>query len=158
MQEPAMVMESLEAYVAAVRADHHHQGSLVHGVRAALASGAGSNWSEPSVKAVVKHLEVLQKHLQEHFAREEEGGYLEEALVHAPRLKTEAKRLLAEHPQLLKRFAAAVAAAGSSRTTHAQWPSLAKQLNDAVDALVAHELGENRLLQQAFTTNLDLDE
>jgi len=152
-----MVVESLEAYVASVRADHRHQGSLVHHVNAALANGAGSNWNQTSVDEIITSLDALHEHLGHHFSREEEGGYLEEALVHAPRLQTRASQLMAEHPPLLKQFGDLVAAAKRRKDDKAQWPSLAKDLTKAIDDLVKHELRENQLLQEAFATDLNLD-
>ena len=153
-----MVVESLQAYVASVRADHRHQGSLVHHVRSALASGAKSNWDQASVQQILASLDELHQHLGQHFAREEEGGYLEEALVHAPRLKDQAAQLMAEHPQLLKRFGDLLTAAKNGKQEQPQWPLLASDLNKAIDELVKHEMGENQLLQDAFAADLNLDE
>jgi len=153
-----MVVESLHAYVAAVRADHRHQGSLVHHVRSALASGASSNWDQASVQQILASLDEIHQHLEQHFAREEEGGYLEEALVHAPRLKSQAAELMAEHPLLLKKFGELVAAAKSGKKGQPQWPLLASDLSKAIDELVRHEMGENQLLQDAFAADLNLDE
>ena len=153
-----MVVESLQAYVASVRADHRHQGSLVHHVRTALASGAESYWDQASVQRLLTSLNELHQHLAQHFAREEEGGYLEEALVHAPRLKDQAAQLMAEHPPLLKKFGDLVAAAQSGKPEQSKWPSLASDLKKAIDELVKHEMGENQLLQDAFAADLNLDE
>ena len=153
-----MVAESLQAYVASVRADHRHQGSLVHQVHSALASGANANWSKASVQQIVIALDALHRHLGHHFAREEEGGYLEEALVHAPRLQSRASQLMAEHPTLLTQFGDLVEAAKSPKQDAAQWPSLASDLNKVIGDLVRHERGENQLLQDAFAADLNLDE
>ena len=153
-----MVAECLQAYVASIRADHRHQGSLVHHLRSALASGAVSNWNQASVQQIIISLDALLAHLGYHFAREEEGGYLEEALVHAPRFQARASQLMAEHPSLLKQFAALVTTAKNTSQQKAPWPSVANDLNKAIDELVGHELRENQLLQEAFAADLNLDE
>lgn len=153
-----MVAEILQAYVASVRADHRHQGSLVHHLRSALARGAESSWDQASVKQILTSLDELHQHLKHHFAREEEGGYLEEALVHASRLQSQAAQLMAQHPPLLKKFGDLIAAAKSWKQGQSQWPLLARDLNKAIDELVGHEMGENQLLQEAFAADLNLDE
>ena len=153
-----MVIEILQAYVSSIRADHRHQGRLVHNLRSALENAARSKWSKASTAQIVDYLAVLRDHLAVHFAREEEGGYLEEALVHSPELQPEANRLMDEHPHLLTQFDALLGTARAKAGEPAPWPALAKELNAVIRELVTHELDENKLLQDAFAADLYLDE
>lgn len=132
--------------------------ALVSHLRSAVVSGAGSNWNQASVQQIFTCLDALHQHLGRHFAREEEGGYLEEALVHAPRFQARASELMAEHSLLLERFGSLVATARGAVGKPAVWPGIAKDLNEAIEELVRHELEENRLLQESFAANLDLDQ
>ena len=153
-----MVIEILQAYVSSICADHRHQGRLVHNLRCALENAPRLKWSKGSTAQIVYCLAMLRDHLATHFAREEEGGYLEEALVHSPVFQSEANRLMDEHPQLLKRFDALLEMAKAEADEPARWPAIAKEVNEAVNQLLTHELDENKLLQGAFTADLYLDE
>lgn len=153
-----MVIEILQAYVSSIRADHRHQGRLVHNLRCALENAARLKWSKASIAQIVDCVAILRDHLATHFAREEEGGYLEEALVHSPGFQSEANHLMDEHPQLLTRFDVLLEMAKAKADEPARWLAMAKEVNEAINQLLRHELDENKLLQDAFTADLYLDE
>jgi len=92
----------------------------------------------------------LGDQLIRHFALEESGGYLCEALLHAPQLVRRANDLLAQHPKMARQArslaAEPVAAAGGDwwGETHQRFTAFAHELRE-------HERREDRLLQEAYT-------
>jgi hypothetical protein len=112
-------------------------------------SGAG--------RTAVVHLFVeLEQRLPEHFAFEERGGYLSDALAIAPRLSKWAAQLAEDHPIFLEQLRELVrdaheAAADDSRQP---WEQIAVRVQKLASALGEHELEENRLVQQAFSEDI----
>jgi len=77
-----MTDETHQAYVAAFGAEHHELRHLVHALHEALREERP--WSHEAATEAVELLAALHTHLEHHFAQEEDGGYLEEALNLAP--------------------------------------------------------------------------
>lgn len=97
----------------------------------------------------VSLLDDAHSRLVRHFAFEEEGGYFRDMLRRSPRLRPRAKRLLAQHPELLERLERVRELASEATAAPA-----ADALQEAFGAFLAlyeeHEQGEEDLLQEAF--------
>jgi Hemerythrin HHE cation binding domain len=139
--------ENCHAYVEHLQHEHGrlHRLLLEIGHEVAAASGA----CQPA--DVIAHLEQrltdLRRQLQTHFAEEESGGCLEEAVTRCPSLSEDCKAILAEHPLLDKVLEQLLAQARDKSVSGADlqrdYGTFAKKLHE-------HEAAENRLLQMAF--------
>lgn len=151
-----MAEKASSAYLDAMQAEHREVGKLIHAVEAAFATAALQGWKGSGTSQVVEPLIALRDFMRGHFAQEEEGGYLEEALSHAPRLCVQASQLERQHPQLLAKISDACDLAGKRRDDPSVWPSIQEDARAAIKELLAHEAGENQLVQQAFNTDLGM--
>lgn len=104
------------------------------------------------------HLTQLHEHLARHFAHEEHGGWLEEAVVRLPRLATQFTTLEKQHADLLARLAALGEKLKTLAVEADQWPAVAGEFEAFAKQLVAHEACEERILEQGFNQDLDLCE
>jgi hypothetical protein len=102
---------------------------------------------EDSFAQVGQRLADLRQQLQAHFAEEEAGGCLEEAVSRCPRLGVDSNAILAEHPlldQMLEQLLV------QTRNSTAPPADVQKDFQVFAERLRAHESAENRLLQMAF--------
>ena len=107
------------------------------------------------IAALGKRIDDLRRQLQTHYAEEETGGCLEEAVTRCPSLASDTKTILEEHPQLdrmLERLAAQTSdPAARPADVQQSWQLFSKKFH-------AHEAAETRLLQMAFGADAaDLD-
>jgi hemerythrin len=137
--------------VAAFDAEHRELNHLVQETRQFVIHMPFSGETAEQSRHVLSR---LRAHLEHHFAQEEQGGYLEEALVHAPRYSSHASRLLAQHPVMLGRVSDVLTLAGSGDFTEARWPKVQQEVSKLLKELLAHEAGENQLVQRAFNTGV----
>ncbi|HUY33527.1 MAG TPA: hemerythrin domain-containing protein [Pirellulales bacterium] len=151
-----MTDESHRAFISAFGTEHHELRQLVQAIRAVVRDERP--WSHEAVAEVVELLASLETHLHHHFAQEEAGGYLEEVLSLAPRFSDEVAELLRQHPQMLDKTRLVYKTAGRAVHESSAWPQLKRELRELIEALIAHESEENKIVQQAFNTGLeDLD-
>src|SRR5688572_13350252 len=87
-------------------------------------------------------LSQLGEYLRQHFAHEEEGGYLEEAIAHLPRLGPPADKLERQHGALLHRWSRVEECLHAAHTVDS-WETLKSEFSRFADLLEAHEQGEN---------------
>jgi hypothetical protein len=108
---------------------------------------------------LVAHLGVrianLCTQLQAHYAEEEAGACLQEAVTRCPSLAMNARTILGEHPELVRMLEhiAAQTSATATKPSEIQqaWQMFSKKFH-------AHEAAETRLLQMAFGAEAaDLD-
>jgi hypothetical protein len=148
-----MTDETQRAYVAAFGAEHHELRHLVQTLHETLRDDCP--WSREAATEAIKYLGALNAHLEHHFAQEEAGGYLEEALTIAPRFSAEAAELLRQHPRMLETTRQVRGTAGRAAVEPAVWPHLRRELQELIKGLMAHEFAENKIIQQAFNTGLE---
>jgi len=136
-----------------VMAEHNELFRRVTDLRSRLAGAAPT---PAVVAATVADLAELRRHLATHFAREEEGGLLEESVARLPRLAAAAGGVLRQHPGLLGRLDALVArlAAGNAGA----WTAGAADFAAFAAALHDHERAENAVFQEGHVEDLDLDD
>jgi hypothetical protein len=123
---------------------------MLHHLELAL-DEASASWTAPKAKLLVGQVEQLGECLDSHFSREEEGGFLDDAMAVAPRFGTEADRLLDEHAQLLTCIRELIRVGRENiESNHADWQSFAALVRSTIRRLLSHEARENNLLQRAF--------
>jgi ABC-type transporter Mla subunit MlaD len=152
-QEDTVIGQEYFTFAKAFQAEHRELGGVLQRLRRAL--GNGRPWSASAARDASRAIEELQAHLHHHFAQEEEGGYLEQALAAAPRFSGQAAELLKQHPIVLAQVAQAVRTARRATSDATAWPVLKEQVKRLVGSLVAHEKAENSIVQEAFNTGFE---
>lgn len=152
-----MTEQIITAYVERVRSEHRELQGLVHQVRRALAVAARAGWRDLTVSPLVETLKQLQGYMEHHFAQEEAGGYLDEALIQAPRFSHEAERLMRQHPQLLQQVRELLVEIPGCQQRPALWCGFEAHAHAALQQVLAHEAAENQILERAYNTTLDVE-
>lgn len=113
--------------------------------------GALSQAGQPasSIAHLGPRLADLRQQLKAHYAEEESGGCLEEAVTRCPSLSGETKAIVAEHPVLDRMLEQLVA---QTRKPAVSTADVQRDYRTFAEKLHAHEAAENRLLQMAFGT------
>jgi hypothetical protein len=150
-----MVGEEALAFAAAFEAEHREMRQLVHALRDAV--NRNRPWSREVAREAVHAVEAMQTHLRHHFAQEEAGGYLEQALAMAPRFNDEAQVLLAQHASMLKLIDQVDQVAQGAIEDAELWPQVKLQVKELLRKLLAHESAENRIVQQAFNVGIEAE-
>jgi hemerythrin len=143
MAEPKVDSDFLKK----IKQEHAELGRLVSELRAALAD-------QGNVAALSALLERLKAELVEHFAIEEAGGYFNEVLTEAPRLKANADLLLGQHEELMQKLKSLCNAAKHAAVSEEKWAQLVANANGFIASLIEHERGENYLLQEAYERDI----
>lgn len=136
-----------------IRAQHEHLTVLLSELLEAAEEAASSAGEGARVKTVSKLTELAMM-LPEHFAHEEEGGYLRDALALAPQLSRRAETLEREHGELTRQLEGARAETRNAAASEALWRDAGHGVRSLVEALKAHEHAENELVRQALTEDL----
>lgn len=103
--------------------------------------------TQDSLAHLARQLTDLRQELQAHFAEEEAGGCLEEAVTRCPSLGIESKAILAEHPRLDRMLEKLL---GQTQNLLASPAEIRRDYQAFAEQLRAHDAAENRLLQMAF--------
>ena len=100
-----------------------------------------------------EQLRALELRLRSHMSREEEGGWMQEVLEHAPHLAREVRRLREEHSQLKTGFSDLVQRA---RRIAEVWQDdrFRARMKGWIHAMRAHEMRESALLQEAYLRDI----
>ncbi|MGD9648040.1 MAG: hemerythrin domain-containing protein [Pirellulales bacterium] len=142
------------AYVQQVKAEHYGLEQLLHQLEDAFAAARGNGWPTKAIPQLVKLLTDLREEIERHFAQEEVGGYMEEALSLAPRFSGQAQALLKQHGELSQAVRALLAKTRDPKLV--DWSGLHAELQTLLKKLKAHEAGENRIVEAAFNEDLGL--
>jgi hypothetical protein len=97
---------------------------------------------------VADRLIALRTRLAEHFAFEEQGGYMAAVLDHAPQLHRTVGELLAEHRQLAEGLDSLIEAAHAA-AAGGHLEEFTGRVKEWAARLRRHEARENRLVQDA---------
>jgi hemerythrin len=136
-------------YVDHLIAEHRRLHKLLRQTRSAIVSSLEPD-VEPSFAEIARVLARLRGELEQHFAQEERGGCLEEAVSRCPRLATEAKRIEAEHPQILADLDRLLSDAQELPPTRPNQLAIQHAYDRLHQRLRIHEKAENNLLAQGF--------
>ena len=135
------------AYLEHLQAEHHRLNCCLLGIRHQFAKLNRSTQPPDALAGLIKRLEDLMRELRSHFAEEEAGGCLEEAVARCPGLGPQAKDLMDEHPQFTRALGQLLANMNERAANPEAWR---KQFEAFARELKAHECAENRLLQTAL--------
>lgn len=144
--------EEWVSYVNHLRTEHKHLRRTVQAVDVVLRK------EKVVPKDLVAPLEELADELSHHFAEEEEGGCLDEAVSVCPSLGPQVNRSKAEHAELrqagesiLQKGKASAADKGQSETAaNGAISELRETFADFARRLLAHENAESEVMRQAF--------
>ena len=143
-------------YVEHLLAEHRRLHNMLRLARAALRHSAGPD-RDATTADIVRILRQVREEIAHHFADEEAGGCIEEAVSRCPRLSAEANRVQAEHPELLNRLDALIADVLDSGHTVANRIAVQREFDELSQLLHAHEAAENDLLRQGFGVQVNGD-
>ncbi len=103
----------------------------------------------------------LQGHIETHFAREEQGGWLEEAVIRAPHLAHRLTLLEREHTPLRQQLAKLVEFVATADCvadcTAGRLAQLQKDFDHFVAKLLHHEAEEEQVLAEGFNEELEIE-
>ncbi len=105
---------------------------------------------------IASALTALRDHMAEHFHLEETGGFLEECLARLPRLASDVRQVLDEHPGLLSEANRLIQASSRGDIPAAGWSTLCHDVDQFATHLLDHERRENRVMQQGYNEDLGL--
>lgn len=135
------------AYAEHLQREHHRFNQLLGQIGHEVAQLAGQGEQQATIARLGKRLTDLHHELQSHYAEEEAGGCLEEAVTRCPSLAKDSKSILEEHPQLNRMLAHLIA----QTTDPAVKPTeLQQEWQAFYSKIQIHEAAETRLLQMAF--------
>lgn len=150
-----MIDQEYLAFAAAFQAEHRELRRLLQALRHALAKDRV--WSQELAQEAFGIVEALDTHLHGHFSKEEEGGYLEQALAVAPRFSDEAQRLLAQHAVMLAEVKRVLETARRAISVQEAWLQLQAEARELMQKLVEHETAENQIVQQALNSGIEAE-
>jgi hemerythrin len=143
--------ESL-TYVNYMLAEHRRLHRLLRLARQSIAAdNHGEDWTE----RVVKLMRDLRDELRCHFAQEEEGGCLDQAVSFQPRLSPDMAHVQQDHPRLLLAIDRLIAQAQDCRNDLADRMAIEVAFDELCRDLHAHEAAENDILRKGFGVDLE---
>ncbi|MEI6257637.1 MAG: hemerythrin domain-containing protein [Planctomycetota bacterium] len=107
---------------------------------------------------VLESLHHLRDHLHDHFAQEEKGGFLEEAICRVPRLSAAVQSIISQHPGLLAQLDELINALDASSEPTPAWSRAGHAFETFSEHMTAHERAENAAVQEGYNEDLGLVE
>lgn len=150
--------EECFAFAEHLHLEHHRLNELLREIAHGVAQLGPPADKRPVFDPLVQRIAHLRQQLLAHYAEEEAGGCLEEAVTRCPSLAGDVKSVVAEHPQLDEMLKQLLAQAADPAVTPA---ALAQQWQAFYKRIQAHEATETRLLRMAFgseTAETDVEE
>ena len=140
------------------RAEHGELHQLLDAVRKQIC-GCLSHENKPDKQqnCLNKTMEQLRDHIETHFAHEENGGWLEEAVAQAPFLAHQLTLLERQHGPLREQANQLVTLAGKVKDDTGVAEMVKHEFEAFVGALVTHEAEEERILCKGLNEDLDLE-
>jgi len=136
-----------DAYLKHLQAEHHRLNCALLEIRHWLEASWPTTQPDAPQDFLIGRLEGLLMELRSHFAEEEQGGCLEEALARCRSVGPNVQVLMAEHPALTTALEELIARLKCRTIDRATCRRL---LEDFAARLKAHECAENSLLQFAL--------
>ncbi len=144
------------SYLEQVRAEHYGLEQVLHQLTETMATAQAQQWPASSTRHLVVLLTELINQMECHFAQEEVGGYMEEALSRAPRFSAQVAVLLRQHAEFANELRDLLARSQGGGDNPEFWKQLRAELQALLKRLKAHEAGENRIIEAAFNEDLGL--
>jgi hemerythrin len=137
-------------YVKAL-AEHRELSSLVKTIETRLRDALGTEAAREAAQRELPELfNRLWAYLRQHFAEEEAGGLLDEAISRLPRLGPQVTALERQHEPLLRELGQLLAKVQQCGCSEEKWQCIARELKAFTESLRTHEAAENRLAAEAF--------
>ena len=149
--------EECRPYINHLLAEHRRLHGMLARARAAVRQMNGPD-RDATLYDVAHILEQVRTELAQHFAEEEQGGCMEEAVSRCPRLAEDANRIEREHVQLLAEIDRLIAEAKDGPENFAARIAVERDFDELCTQLHAHEAAENALLREAFGAGINGDE
>jgi hypothetical protein len=149
-EDHTMFNEQSRAYVNHLMAEHRRLHRMLVIARAAMATD-NPDWLAQFIRVLVD----IRAELKCHFAEEEGGGCLDQAVSFLPSLSPEMRQIELEHPQLLATLDTLLAQAKDCRDTPADRVALRLAFEELCHALHAHEAAENDVLRKGFHVHME---
>jgi hypothetical protein len=146
--------DECRCYVDHLIAEHRRLHRMLRVARNAIMPLGAATGNVPAAD-IVKLLGEVREELQHHFAQEEGGGCLEEAVSRCPSVSDEARRIEAEHPRLLETIDRLISQARDSDRSVQGRIEIAREFDELCAQLDAHEGAENALLRKGFGVNVN---
>ncbi|MCE9606383.1 MAG: hemerythrin domain-containing protein [Planctomycetia bacterium] len=113
--------------------------------------------STARIAELTEFVSALRDRLARHFEQEENGGYLEEAIVRVPQIAPQAAILQRQHGEFLAAADEMLDHARAADAAPLVWANLKADYALFAKRLNAHEAAENSLLSRAFNEDSGLD-
>jgi hypothetical protein len=149
--------EECRPYIEHLAAEHRRVHKMLREAHSAIVWSGGPD-RDTSSEDLVKKLRHVRQELEHHFAQEEAGGCMDEAVSRCPRLSAEVKRIEAEHPDMLNELDRLIAQALDATASVASRLAIERGFDDLYHQLLAHEAAENAVLREGFGVNFNGDE
>ena len=107
-----------------------------------------------SREEIVDEFSRLRDHLADHFLDEEEGGFFTNLVQRMPHHAERIEALRMEHVARLHDLDGLIDDAANQPICPDWWEDLARRFHEVSRLLMAHELTENELLQEAYGLDL----
>lgn len=107
-------------------------------------------YGSPQFGQLGDRISAIRKVIADHFALEEEGGYMAGPLRAAPQMADQAAQLCREHPRLLAAFDSLAEKLRESPCPYDCWSAARRDFQQLLDDLDQHERGERDLWQAAL--------
>lgn len=107
-------------------------------------------------QCLIEAVRPLQEHLETHFANEEQGGWLEEAVVRAPHLAHRLTMLEHEHAPLRRHVAELLEIVATTECSAARLAQFQNRFDQFVAELKRHEAAEEQVLAEGFNEELEI--
>ncbi len=145
--------DECRTYVEHLLAEHRRLHRMLVLGRKTIA-GSESN-RDVWTRNVIKVLRDVRAELQCHFAEEEGGGCLDEAVSFRPQLAPELKRIEVQHPRLLAELDRLIAQTADYNGTVQDRMLVERGFDELCRELHAHEAAENEVLRQGFGASIE---
>lgn len=150
-------IHEINPYYLQAKSEHRDLHAAVERIHRELDDVREVDASIQQVSDVTRLVADLRDRLKRHFQQEEQGGYLEEAVVRVPQIAPQATLLQRQHEEFLKAADAMLEHANSNDPAPQIWAALKAGYLLFAKKLNAHEAAENALLGKAFNEDSGLD-
>jgi len=150
-------VHEVNPYYTQAQGEHRELHAAIERIHHVLDETREIDASSRQVAEVTALVTALRDRLARHFEREENGGYLEEAIVRVPQIAPQAIILQRQHGEFLTAANAMLDHARSTDAAPLVWANLKADYALFAKRLTAHEAAENALLSRAFNEDSGLD-
>jgi hemerythrin len=139
-----------QAYARHLLREHRRLHQMLRRVEESWPAAESARQDAVLIGRLLTAVEELRGELAKHFAEEESGGVLEEAVAREPGLGPEESRLIQEHASLLSDLDEVIAGLRSAQSAGQLTGELEQQFQSFTKRLNGHEAAENRVLAEGF--------